>query len=234
MRIIYKTILSIAVALPVVTTGASAVVSANEDGADNATASNSVNSDSNSEVEKTKRAERLEKHKAELKIKLSNIDKNRIKDRCKQAQGGGIKRLDGRIKGIETSRDKVHTNLVNRLNKLVEKLKTKAVDTAALESEIAVLITKIETFKADLATYKQNLTDLKAMDCASDPTAFKAQLEVVRTDREKVHQDVIDIRKYVKETIKSTLKEIRSQLEEQEQTDSDSDNQANNTAGGGE
>src|SRR3989344_903410 len=235
MKTSIRIILSTILATPLLAVGVAPLVSAETDSNNTSNTSNTgtgSTSDSREETENKEQKERnsrLEKRKTEFKVKLSDTEHTRIKSRCKQAQGGGIKSLDGRIKGIETSRERVHKNLVNRLNKLVDKLKAKNIDTTELESEITVLEAKIATFKADLATYKQDMVDLKAMDCAADPTAFKAALEAARADREKVHQDAKDIRSYVKDTIKPTLKEIRAQLEAEEKPETSTEN--NSTEG---
>lgn len=162
--------------------------------------------------------QRLADRKTELNIKLTTVEQAHIKDRCKVAQGAGVNSLEGRVKGVETSRNEVYRNLVNRLADLDAKLKAKKVDTTKLEAEIAILKTKIATFQADLAKYKQALVDLKSMDCVADPTAFKASLESARTLREQLLKDATDVKSYVTDTIKPTLKDIRAQLEAQEKT----------------
>jgi hypothetical protein len=165
---------------------------------------------------------RLTERKAEYKAKIAATELARLKEKCKLAQTGNVSSLHGRIKGIETSRNEVYNNLVSRLTKLDEKLKLKGVDTTKLEAEIATLKTKISTFQTDLAKYKQAVLDLKSMDCAADPTAFKASLESARTLREQVNKDAQDIKTYVNDTIKPTLKEIRAQLEAKEKETSNS------------
>ena len=226
-----KIIISIIFTAPLLATGVPVMttIAHAETEASNTTASNTESTDT--QTDQKTMLERLAEHKAEFKTKLTDTQQTRIKNRCKQAQNGGINSLGGRIKGIETSRNEVHTNLLNRLNKLVEKLKAKSIDTAKLESEIAVLKTKIDTFKTNLAAYKQEIADLKSMDCASDPTAFKAALEAARSSRQKLWQEAIDIRKYINDTIKPTLKDIRSQLEAKEKTESQ-DSSSNTTTEG--
>ncbi len=184
------------------------VVYAVEDGDDSTTTAQSETT-----VEALKSlAERISKRKAELKTKLTNAEKTRLQSKCKAAQGL-VSSVSGRIKGIETSRTEVHKNIINRLTKLSEKLKNKGVDTTELDADIAVLQTKIDTFKTDLTTYKQAVSDLAEMDCTTDPDGFKASLEAARTARATVHQDSKDIRSYVQDTIKPLLKSIRAQLE---------------------
>ncbi len=156
--------------------------------------------------------QRLEKRKNDLNIKqVTAAEKLKIQQKCKASQGN-LSSLKGRITGIDTSRTNVYAALNDRFTKLVEKLKSAGADTAELESEIAILNTKIETFKTDLEDYKLAVSDLAAMDCAADPVAFKASLESARNARTKLKSDTADIKTYVNDTIKPTLKKIRTQL----------------------
>lgn len=162
------------------------------------------------EERKAKLQERIAKRKTDLKLRIAATEKQRLQARCKNSTGK-FNALDGRIKGIETSRAQVYENLVDRLTKLSEKLQERNVDTSELDAEIAQLQEKIATFQTDLATYKQAVADLKDMgaDCAADAEGFKASLETARSALQKVKADAADIKIFVKETIKPTLKEIR-------------------------
>lgn len=165
------------------------------------------------DTQKQELQQRIEQRKAEAKLRLSAAQEKRIKLRCKNAQGL-IRVVSGRVKSIETNRGKVHTNLVDRLNKLQAKVAAKGVDTTTLKSQIAELETKIATFNTDLAVYKQTVADLGNIDdCTADPTAFKASLEDARAALLTVKQDALVIRSYINDTIKPTLKAIRAQLE---------------------
>ncbi len=158
---------------------------------------------------------RLEERKAALKTKLTNAEQLRLKSKCKASQGN-LSSLKGRINGIETSRTNVYRELVERLTKLSGKLKEKGADTSQLDSQISELKTKIDSFNSDLASYKEAVSDLAAMDCVQDPTAFKASLDTARTARQKVSDDAAAIKAYVKDTIKPTLQQLRASLEKTE------------------
>lgn len=162
------------------------------------------------EERKAKLQERITKRKTDLKLRISAAEKQRLQTRCKNSTGK-FNALDGRIKGIETSRTQVYENLVNRLTKLSERLQERNVDTTELDAEITRLQEKITTFQTDLATYKQAVADLKDMgaDCATDPEGFKASLETARSALQKVKVDAADIKTFVNDTIKPTLKSIR-------------------------
>lgn len=168
--------------------------------------------------DKTKTEERIKQRVTDLNVKLNSTEERRVKDRCKNAQTA-VKTLSNRVKGTETSRNEIYQNLRDRLDNLVTKLNTQNVDTAALTQQITVLEQKITTFKTDLASYKQALSDLENMDCQADPTGFKASLEAARKQRENLNNLIKDIRTYVQDTIKPTLQTIRDQLNTQESAD---------------
>lgn len=154
---------------------------------------------------------RLDKRKAELKTKLSTAEQTKIKTKCKSTQGN-LSSLSGRIKGVETSRTEVYGGLVARLSILSNRLQNQNIDNSALKANIAELQNKITVFNTDLAAYKQAVEDLKNMDCAADPTAYKASLEAARAALTKVKTDAAAIHTYVKENIKPTLQDVRSKL----------------------
>jgi len=179
--------------------------------------------DTTSEVEKELET-RIEKHKSELKTKLSTAKQNSIKSKCKASQGK-VSSISGRIKGLETSRTQVYKNLTTRLTTLSQKLKDKGVDTTDLNAQKAELSKKVDTFKTDRTDYKQAVSDLEKLDCVSDPTAFQASLEAARTARAKVADDAKAVRAYLNDTIKPTLKTIRQTLEATTKTE---DNEGTN------
>lgn len=157
-------------------------------------------------------AERIQKRKTELKISLTNTEKVRIKAKCKASQGL-LSSVGGRVKGIETSRTQVHQNIIKHLTELSEKLKNKGVDTTELDANITKLQELINTFNIDLDAYKHAVSDLVAIDCATDPDGFKASLETARTALKKTQDDSKAIRAYVKDVIKPLLATIRAGLE---------------------
>lgn len=167
--------------------------------------------------DKTAMQARLLKRKADLKTRLTNAEESKLKLKCKASQGH-LSSLKGRIKGIDTSRNNVYRELVERLTKLQGKLNEQGVDTAALQTEIDALNTKITAFKITLADYKQAVSDLADMECATDPAAYKASLESARAAREKIILESAAIRAYVKDIIKPTLQQLRQQLDTTKKT----------------
>jgi hypothetical protein len=183
------------------------------EGSDQAASGNEIKTETQmTEQEKAELRARFEQRKNSLKLRLSALDQQKFKLKCKAAQTplGTL-----RAHGIDTrvKRGKIYDKLVERLTKLSTKVKAASVDTATLDSQIETLKAKIEAFKTDLTNYQQALTDLAGMDCAADPDAFKASLETARSLRAKLSQSGKDIKAYIKETIKPTLQNIRGQLE---------------------
>ncbi len=164
------------------------------------------------EVDLQKIKERVEKHKAELKIKLTAVQEARLKARCIGAQGI-VKLGEDRLKANVPKRVKAYNELQDHLSKLIEKLKTKGIDTTTLSQQKTVLDGKIASFNTTQSDYQQALSDVRAMDCKTDPAGFKAALETARTKRDAVIQAALDIKNYVQNSIKPTLKTIRQQLE---------------------
>lgn len=161
--------------------------------------------------EKTERDARVKKMRETLKLTLGAAEKKKIQANCKAAQGK-VASVSGRINGIQTSRVQVHQNLVNSLVSLVEKLQAKGADVTELTASLQTLVTKMETFDADLATYEQSVGDLEALDCVASPEDFKAALQTSRTNLEKVRAGAKDIHTYLKDTVKPLLQTIRTQL----------------------
>ena len=158
---------------------------------------------------------RVEKEKTDLKIKLSTADQERIKTKCKTSQG--VVKTEGENVGSRApGRTKAYEETLTKLNALVVKLKAKNVDVTELQAEITALQAKITTFQTDLTAYRVTLTDLKSVDCTTDPTAFKAALETARTALNKVILDATAIKTYAKDTIKPRLQKIRATLEASE------------------
>lgn len=164
------------------------------------------------DTQKKAMQDRLQQRKDALKLKLTTVQQKRLQSRCKSAQGK-LTSEAAKVNGIATSRTKVHANIIDHLTSLETKISAQGLDTTALKAQIATLQTKITVFTTDLALYKDAVNDLAAMDCAADPTAFKASLESARTARAKLREDGAAVHAYIKDTIKPTLATLRAQLE---------------------
>lgn len=138
-------------------------------------------------------AQRLEARKTALKTKLDATTKKRIETKCKPAQAL-VTAAQKKATTAGDNRVKIYGEISTKVDALITKLKTAGADTTELESLQTQLKTKITTFTTDAASYKQSLEDLAALDCVSDPTAFKATLETARTQRAQLAKDAADVR----------------------------------------
>lgn len=213
------------------TANTNSTVSPQQTTSDDTTTTQANETENETEAVKTERSNRIKKEVETQKVRLSATEKKKIQTNCTASQGK-VSAVGSRLNGIETSRTEVHKNILNRLNNAVTALKAKGVDTTTLEADIATLSTKIDTFNTDLATYKQSVTDLKAMDCKSNPEGFKAALVTARANLEKVKADATAVHTYLKDTIRPLLTELKKQLESTEQTEGSTGTQLNATDGG--
>lgn len=169
--------------------------------------------------QKTQLQERLNKRKTDAKLRLTTVQEKRLQTRCTNAQGL-VKSVNGRSVGIEANRSKIHSNLVQRLTTLETKLAAKDINTDMLKTNITELQNKITAFESDFTVYKQAVADVSNIeDCTTDPVAFKASLDAARTALQKVRDDSVAIRAYVKDSIKPTLTDLRTELSKVPDTD---------------
>lgn len=156
--------------------------------------------------------ERVEARKAALKTKLTTVQQKRIQSRCKAAQGLVTSSV-AKANSVEANRTKIHSDILDRLNKIEVKASSQGVDTTKLKQQIALLQTKIDVFKTDAAAYSLAAKDTAELDCVADPVAFKASLETSRTALAKLKADAADIRTHLVASVKPALAEIRTQLQ---------------------
>jgi len=176
------------------------------------TTSDSSGDTTHIETENHTMEDRINKFKTNFKINLTADEMSRIKLKCVGAQTI-VGDLHTKFGDKITPRTKAYTELQTRLNNLVTKLKAKSVDTTTLEAEITTLNTKIATFNTDLTAYKQALSDLKDVNCKTDPTGFQAALQAARSAHNTLVSDALAIRTYLVNTIKPTLQDIKKQLD---------------------
>lgn len=163
-------------------------------------------------TQEKQRAERITKHKAEIKTKLTTVQQKRVQSRCKNAQTQLKVVTDKAIK-TQANRDKIHTDLITKLTNLEVKLAASGVDTAEFKAQIADLQTKIDTFKSDSATYIQAAQDTASLDCQADPVGFKASLDASRASLKKLQADAVAIRTTFAQEIKPRLAAAKAKLE---------------------
>ena len=161
------------------------------------------------------RSSRVETYKKELKETLSNAAKLRIAERCVASQGL-VKVKSTNNTAITKERNEAYEKIIANLKAVAAAAQKKNVNVNTLNANVQVLETKVLAFQTANTTYQQALGDLTAVDCKTDPTAFKAALETVRKDQLAVFNAAKDIRTYLKDTVKPTLQAIKAQLKTQD------------------
>ncbi len=169
---------------------------------------------------------RLEENKAKLKTKVDEAAKKRIIAKCKPAQNI-VKGAETSANAISTNRGKAYAKISERVQALIDKLKTAGIDTTELEAAHLTAKTKAETLSASMKAYEQTLADLRGMDCVTDPTGFAATLETARAQRETIKTQANDLRTYISTTLKAAIQKVKAALEAQKPESTDT------TTGGG-
>ncbi len=163
------------------------------------------------EANRQKRNERIDERKSLLQTRLSNAEEARIRARCSTAQAS-LSSISGRLAGIEMSRSQMYEAIINRLTNAKEGLSISGIDTQQLDDIINELKSKLDNFNSVLGDYKQAIADLVGMDCATDPSGFKATLLTARQSRQSASQSAQEIREYLTGTVKQTLIDIKNNL----------------------
>ena len=165
------------------------------------------------------KAAALKQRLEDNKTKLDDATKKRITLKCKSAQGV-VKGAETSAEAISKNRKQAYTKIAEAVQKLIDRLKSQGKDTSELEGVLAVAKQKAEALGTAMTTYQQTLSDLRSMDCATDPAAFSATLETARTQRDAVKAAATELRTYISVTLKAAVNKIKSQLESEKTSQS--------------
>lgn len=155
-------------------------------------------------------AERIAARKAENNVRLTTAQSTRLKARCKAAQAM-INRYGTAVEAVSSARVAFHDKVAGHLNKVIKKVGSSA-DTTELKAAVEAFTQKADAFEASVTVYKQSISDLKDMDCVTDPTGFRALLDSAKKQRATLFTDAKALRAYIGDTIKPLLKTLRAQL----------------------
>jgi len=175
-------------------------------GTDNTATTNAANTD-----EKAKRDARVESYKKTLKETLTAAVKTRITERCVASQAL-VKVRSTNNSNAGAARTTSYNAIATKLESLSTAAAAKGAPVTTLNANITELKVKIVAFTTADTTYKDALADLSALDCKTDPTAFKAALETARSDQASVFAASKAIRAYLVDTVKPTLSAIKTAL----------------------
>lgn len=163
------------------------------------------------DTESAKREERIAKYKEKLTERLTTVEERKLKTACKGAQTITAK-LGENVGQVRKIREDAYTKITDKLNVLVEKLNLASVDTTALDAAVTDFDVQVETFLMAVDDYQTTLDDLSALDCETDPTAFKAALSAAKEERVYLVSSSQSLRLYFNDNIKPILIEIKQQL----------------------
>ncbi len=152
---------------------------------------------------------RIEEHKTTLKTKLDEATKKRIQLKCKAAQVT-VAAHEKVFVTLGDSRSKVYDKLLVDLQKLATRLKDTGKDTTEIDADLKVAAQKVQTLKTEFKNYQQVVADVQAVDCATDPTGFKATLDAARTEREAIRKAAEDLHTYIKSTLKPAFDKFKT------------------------
>lgn len=150
------------------------------------------------------------------KEEFKKLKEKFTEERCARIQ----ERLQNREANFEEVKEKhlsVYANLVERINKFLDRFKEKGLSTTTLETHLADLESRIEKFKDDYAAYEAKLQGLKGLTCGHAEGEFKAGLLETKTLLKTVHADAADIRTFVRETILADIKALKAQMPKAEE-----------------
>ncbi len=162
--------------------------------------------------------ERLKTYKSALKEELRTTEQQRIKLRCLAVQTN-IKTLNVRVESVQTKRATAYDNITSKLNDLITRLDAQAFDVTTLQESTTTLTEKVDAYKSTMTEYAQAVEDLTVIDCAQDPTSFKAALETARTKHRQLVTMVGDIRTFIANTTKPQLQTIKAALGKSQTTE---------------
>lgn len=229
-----KKFISLALSLVLLGSFLSVPILVNAEGGSSSTTTTTNSTDSSTETEKDStddsagRPNRIADDKKKLTTALTDAIKVRIAGRCAGAQA--LVKGKGVINKTATNaRTKAYKTIVSDLQAVSTALAAKGLDVTTLNSEITVLQTKADAFVAANTAYQNDLSDLAALDCKADPTAFQAALQAARTDQATVLADAKAIKTYLMDTVKPTLKALKEQLKGTSDTSDTSSTTTTNT-----
>lgn len=90
--------------------------------------------------------------------------------------------------------ESILTKLLDRFNSRVSNNKMSSAD---LESVTAEYATALNTFRRDYKTYEEHLSAVIDIDCSKNPVGFYDAILFARTERVRVHDDVVKLNQLI-------------------------------------
>lgn len=162
-------------------------------------------------TESTQRDKRIDLYKKQFSEKLTQTQQKKLGTVCKSAQGK-VTSYHNNLKSAVQKRSGHYETITGKLEELKTKLEAASIDTTELEAVMTEIDAKVAAIAQAATDYDTALSDLAAMDCATDPAGFRAALSVAREKRAALLNEIQGLKDYVNSTVKTLLKSLREQV----------------------
>ncbi len=158
----------------------------------------------------TTKDQRISQRKTELKVQISEQSLKTLAQKCEKVQKvvAALKTKDDKTL---TTRHDFYTSSANKLNYIVDNLKKQGISSTTLESAGQPFGVAVNKYLADAQAYKTAIDDLASMDCAKDPTGFRATILSAQQLRAQLANDVKKVNSTFAQ-IKDAVEQIKTKL----------------------
>lgn len=169
-----------------------------------------TNNSSTNEQSETKHQERLDALKAKMEQRESKLQESQSR-RCEILKTKLEFHRD-RAAAIREHRAERYQNIVDRLNKLADKMDTNDLDTTELRAKIAELQTLVNTYSDSFAQYEADLAQAIAQSCDDNGQLVKDQVKVAREALVQLKSNANSIHTFFQDQLKPLLQEIKDAI----------------------
>lgn len=166
-----------------------------------------ANSDSKTELN-----DRLEKRKTVVQTRLSAAEATRVSTRCAAAQQKFTaigKKFSDNDQPLRAKYEAYNA----RLAKITEKADARGIDTTELKKNTVIFNQQYQGLVTAANDFNLSISDLKSVDCKTNPNGFKATLEAARKEQKDVQAARTELSKLVKGPLLESIKSIKTTAE---------------------
>ncbi|MBI5357779.1 hypothetical protein HZB74_02935 [Candidatus Saccharibacteria bacterium] len=150
---------------------------------------------------------RISERKSRLKLQLSEAQKQIVKTRCNGAQTKLAVLQTNAEKHAAQSDDRTN-RIVEKIDKIVDRLKDNGYNTESLEKAKAIVDEKNKSLQEAYQAYINALSDAAKNDCKADAEGFKASLEEAKTKFKDLKTARTELRNALREQLRPALQDI--------------------------
>lgn len=148
-----------------------------------------------------------EKKKEAFKLKKEKL----AEEKCLRVQER-IQNKEGNLEQTKEKHMSVYVNMVNRVQKFIDRFKAAGLNTTKIEGDLATLKDKIEEFRVAFANYSTKFGESKTAACGDTEGGLRGKLVDARAELKITHDIAADIREYMRTAILVDLKELKAQM----------------------